>query len=199
MRIKAFLIVRMQATAHPYAITQASKDLAEMLGLPKPETAGTRRVNKAFSDLVGLQLVSREMVPGRVPITTVLDPRGSGDSWSDKNLREGFITLPIDLWRRGWLIALSGRALALLIILRELTHGRKVSSGTWVDGIRKREYGLSDDTWTKATQELCEAGLLEVKVEVHSSRGEPRRRNLYRLHLERLGAFAPGEMILENN
>jgi hypothetical protein len=130
-----------------------------------------------------------------VPQATVLDPAGSGKEWNALKLSRPYITLPIDLWRRGWFIALSGRALAILIILRELTHGR-TSNGAWVDGIRKRQYGLSDDTWTRGTRALREAGLLNVKEEVFSSQGEPRRRNVYTLHLDRLTSFDPGEFEL---
>jgi hypothetical protein len=191
VRIKVLLTVLMMATKPPHMTKVSSKDLAAMLNLPDPEGAGARRVSKAFSDLDSEGLVRRDRKPGYVPDTTVLDPAGSGEEWSDLKLPNPYITLPPDLWRRGWFIALSGRAIALLIILRELTHGRK-REGTWVDGIRKRQYGLSDDTWTKATKELRDAELLDVREEIYPSRGEPRRRNVYTLHLDRLSAFDPG-------
>ena len=192
VRIKVLLTVLMMATKSPHATRVASKDLAAMLNLPSPETAGSRRVNKALADLEKLNLVRRERKPGYVPNTQVLDPGGTGEDWDDRNLPEGYIALPLDLWRRGWLLVLSGRAVALLIILRELTHGR-ASKGAWADGIRKRQYGLSEDTWTKATKELVDAGLLDIREDVYSSHGEPRRRNVYTLHLERLSVFDPGD------
>lgn len=34
-----------------------------------------------------------------------------------------------------------------------------------MDGFRKRQYGMSDDTWTRATKELDELGLLTITVE----------------------------------
>lgn len=191
VRLKSMLTVLMMATKAPHARKVASKDLAAMLALRDPEEAGARRVRKAFKDLEGHSLARSERVPGYVPTVTVLDPAGSGKTWDAMKLSRPYITLPIGLWRRGWLIALSGRALAVLIILRELTHGR-TSNAAWVDGIRKRQYGLSDDTWTRGTQELREAGLLDVKEQVFSSQGEPRRRNLFTLHLDRLDAFDPG-------
>jgi hypothetical protein len=192
VRIKVLMTVLMMATKPPHDTRVSSKDLASMLNLRDPEGAGSRRVNKAFADLVRMGLVRRDREPGHVPNTLVLDPAGTGTEWSDRSLPPGYISLPPSLWQRGWIIALSGRAIALLIILRELTNARS-NKGIWVDGIRKRQYGLSDDTWTKAVKELVEAGLLDVDEQVFSSRGEPRRRNLYLLHIDRLGIFDPGD------
>lgn len=194
IRLKVFMTVLMMATAPPHATKVSSTDLAVMLDLPDPHGAGSRRVSKAFRDLSKMGLVSRSSKPGYVPETTVLDPGGSGSEWSDTSLERPYITVPVSLWRRGWFIALSGRAIALLVVLRELTNGRQNTKGTWADGIRKRQYGFSDDTWTRAAAELKEAGLLEVQEEVHQSHGEPRRRNLYRLLLDRLELFDPGQL-----
>jgi hypothetical protein len=192
VRLKVFLTVLMMATAPPHSTKVTAKDLAEMLDLSDPEQAGSRRINKAFADLVKAGLVRRDRDPGYVPVSTVLDPAGSLQEWSADALPRPYISLPLQLWSRGWLIALSGRSLALLIILRELTNGRAQNTG-WADGIRKRQYGLSDDTWTKAQSELVEAGLLEMRTHVYPSRGEPRRRNIYTLHLDHLSTHDPGE------
>lgn len=195
VRIKVLLTILMMATRHPHETRVPSRNLAAMLGLHDPDGAGARRVNKALNDLVAAQLLRRELRPGHVPSVTVLDPGGSGDEWNTEQLSgQTYITLPTDLWRRGWLLALSGRALAILIILRENTGGR--DKGAWVPGIRHRQYGLSEDTWTKATRELRDAGLLYVEERIFSYQGEPRRRNVYTLHLDRLGKFDPGDLTL---
>lgn len=191
VRLKVLLSTLMMATKAPHSRKVSSKDLAAMLNLRDPEAAGARRVNKAFKDLEGLALVHRNREPGYVPTVTVLDLAGTGKEWDALKLQGTYITLPIDLWRRGWFIALSGRALAILIILKELTHGR-ARNGAWVDPIRKRQYGLSDDTWTRGCEELKRAGLLTVDEHVYSASGEPRRRNVYTLHLDRLTQFDPG-------
>lgn len=191
MRLKVFLTTLMMATKAPHSRKVASKDMAAMLNLRDVERAGARRASKAFADLESRSLVRIDRKPGYVPTTTILDPTGTGKEWDALKLEDVYITLPIALWRRGWFIALSGRAVALLIILRELTQSRATKEA-WVDGIRKRQYGLSDDTWTRGTRELREAGLLEVREDVYSSQGEPRRRNVYRLHMERLDEFDPG-------
>lgn len=192
MRLKVLLTTLMMATRAPHSTKISSKDLAAMLNLPDPDNAGARRVNKAFSDLVAADLVRRDRKPGYVPESMVLNPAGGGKKWNDLKLPKPYITLPPDLWRRGWILVLSGRALALLIILRELTSGRP-NNTAWADGIRKRQYGLSDDTWTKGTKELRKAGLLDVDEVVYPSHGEPRRRNVYTLHLDRISNYDPGE------
>lgn len=46
----------------------------------------------------------------------------------------------------------------------------------------------------RGTKELVDAGLLEITEHVYSSHGEPRRRNVYKLRVERLAAFDPGEV-----
>lgn len=192
VRLKVLLTILMMATKAPHGRKVSSKELATMLDLRDPDGAGGRRVSKAIKDLERMKLVRVDREPGHVPLVTVLHPGGTGSEWNAMKLERPWITLPIDLWRRGWFIALSGRALAVLIILRELTHGR-TSNGAWVDGIRKRQYGLSDDTWTRGCRELREAGLLEVTEHVFSSHGEPRRRNVYSLRLDRLKTLDPGE------
>ena len=51
-----------------------------------------------------------------------------------------------------------------------------------MDGHRKTQYGLSDDTWTRATEELQNLGLLTVTSEIYGDDyWEKRRRNRYRL------------------
>ncbi len=190
--LKVYLTVRMIATKAPHDTKLSAKDLATMLDFRDAEGAGARRVAAAIRRLDTAKLIEREVRPGLTPKLVVLDPIGTGKRWDDSKLRNPYITVPVSLWRKGWFIALSGRAVALLVILRELTGGR--SKGAWADGIRKRQYGFSEDTWTRATKELVERGLLEVEVHTYSSHGEPRRRNFYKLRLNNLDAYAPFEV-----
>jgi DNA-binding transcriptional MocR family regulator len=73
-----------------------------------------------------------------------------------------YVQVPLDIWTHGWLLTLSGRALALYLVLREASGGVLSRSAT-LSTSRKMQYGLSDDTWTRATRELEEAGLLETE------------------------------------
>lgn len=190
--LKVYLTVRMIATSPPHDTKLSAKELATMLGFSAPEGAGARRVTAAIRRLETAKLIKRVNRPGLTPNLVVLDPTGTGKSWDDSKLGSPYITLPVSLWRKGWFIALSGRALALLVVLRELTGGR--SKGAWADGIRKRQYGFSEDTWTRATKELVDRGLLEVEVRTYSSNGEPRRRNVYKLTLDNMEDYPPFEV-----
>jgi hypothetical protein len=191
LRLKVYLTIVMKATKAPHSTVVSSADLAAMLGLQDPQRAGSRRVSKAINDLAALGLLKREGKPGYIPQTTVLDPIGSGEAWDVNTLKSPYLTLPIELWRRGWLLALSGRAIALLIVLREVTAGRADNTG-WTPGIRKRQYGFSDDTWTRALDELVACGLVDVSVKVERFNSEPRRRNIYKLYIDRIRDTDPG-------
>lgn len=191
LRLKTYMTVLMMATQAPHETKVASSHIAELLFLDDPATAGARKVSKAFRDLEGRALVERTREAGHTPKTLVLRPDGSGSrDWSDQKLGDHYVSLPAALWTRGWIVALSGRALAMLLIMKEVTGGRK--GAAYVPGIRKRQYALSDDFWTGATKELVAAGLLGVTQGNKQAQGETRRRNLYMLHEERLRNYDAG-------
>lgn len=192
--IKVYLTLVMVSTKSPHTTRKPAADIAAALDLSKPTTSGARRVNDALKQLETFHLIHREPRPGRVPTIQVLDARGAGEKWGDIAMGNPWITIPISLWSGGWLIALEPRDIALIVVLKELTFGRKENKA-YVDGIRKRQYGLSDDTWTRATRDLENAGLLEVRRETYASYGEPRRRNVYQLNLDLLSRFSAGEVL----
>lgn len=203
-RLRVYLLVRLLATAPPHAVTVSARELARYLGMDVDGTdMGPRRVNASLRALgrsnatpQGADAIPRLLsfsdTPGLTRSIQVLDPAGSGEAWNDRQIQPPYVTVPLSLWRRGWLLELSGRATAMLLILRELTGGRGDDRG-WADGIRKRQYGLSDDTWTRATKELVDRGLLTVDSDILISQGEPRRRNRYQLHLDSLEYMHPYE------
>jgi hypothetical protein len=105
------------------------------------------------------------------------------------------VQAPLDIWEQGWLLTLPGRALALFLVLKEASGGSQTKSAA-LTGSRKAQYGLSDDTWTRAANDLEEAGLLETE-EVFaraSSRdewGPKRRRQRYTLLGETILTLGP--------
>lgn len=189
IRLKVFLTTLMMATKAPHRTSYTWHRMALMLDLRDPMTAGRRRIQKAISDLEGIEFIRRMEKKGLTPEVQILKPDGSGkEDWSDKD-GSLYIGIPISLWRNGWFQSLSGSALGLLIIL--LDQRRKNQKGVWLDGISKSHYGFSPDFWTKASKELIEAKLLSVSRQTIESYGEPRRRNIYTLHLERLDTHYP--------
>ena len=205
-RLRVYLLLRLMATAPPHTVTVSARELARDLGIDADGTdAGARRVNASLKALGGRRgntglasgpaippLLSFSDRPGLTRTIQILDPAGSGQPWNDREIQSPYVTMPLSLYRKGWLLALSGRAVAILLVLRELTGGRAEDRG-WADGIRKRQYGFSDDTWTRGTKELADRGLLTVDSDILISQGEPRRRNRYQLNLDNLEHWHPFE------
>lgn len=163
VRLKLYLTLAMQATRPPRNVApRTSAGYARLLDLP--EASGSRRINEALKWLSAQQLIDRTPRPGKPAQITLLQPDGSGEEWTTTG-GSRWVTLPIQLWDAGWIFELSGRALAVYAALRELLGGNKHPDGQFMDGYRKRQYGMSDDTWTRATKELDELGLLVITIE----------------------------------
>ncbi len=83
-----------------------------------------------------------------------------------------YVAAPLALWNQGWILTLPARAVGIYLVLKEATGGNANKAAT-LPGTRKAQYGLSPDTWTRATHELEMAGLLTVK-EVFAKASPPR-------------------------
>jgi hypothetical protein len=163
VRLKLYLTLAMQATRPPRTVApRTSAGYARLLDLP--EQSGSRRVNEALKWLSSKQLIDRTPRAGKPAQITLLQPDGSGEEWTTIG-GSRWVTLPIQLWDAGWIFQLSPRALAAYVALRELLGGNKHPDGQFMDGFRKRQYGMSDDTWTRATKELVELKLLTITIE----------------------------------
>ena len=110
----------------------------------------------------------------------LLQPDASGNPWELKGATR-WVGVPLSLWTNAWILQLSGRDLAVLLALLELNGGSKHPDGEVMSGHRKKQYGLADDTWTRATQELEKLGLLKTtKVVWGNEEHELRTRKRYR-------------------
>jgi hypothetical protein len=180
VRVALYLTLVMRATKEPYTLSaMPAASYARLLGLHEPATLGARRISQAMKWLTEKRLILvDEAGRGRPPIITVLDPAGGGGRRQAREAR--YITIPIEMWSQGWIAVLSGRALAMYVVLRELTGGRP--AGASADRHRKSEYGLSDDTWARACSELESHDLLVVDQWVDVVEfGRTRTRNRYQL------------------
>ena len=179
VRLRLYLTLRMQATRHPYTLRlKTARSLASLLNLPG--STGPRQINAALKWIEAKQLLRRDREVGKPSEVTLLMPDGSGEEWPAPAERR-WVTIPIEMWQKGWILRLNGRSLAVYVALRELTGGNGTDGGV-MDGHRKTQYGLSDDTWTRATEELQNLGLLPVTSEIYGDDyWEKRRRNRYRL------------------
>lgn len=177
VRLRLYLTLRMQATAPPFRLPgRTSSSLAGLLNLSPIK--GPRRVTDALHWLEENKLLTKSPVQGKPASLTLLKPDGSGDPLSDRWERR-YLTLPIELWTLGWILRMSGRSLAVYTALTELTGG-KDQEGAVMPGERKAEYGMSDDTWTRACRELRDMGVLVTDFEKYGDdEHDIRRRQRY--------------------
>lgn len=170
---------------------------AALLDLPDPRGSGTRRVRDAMQWLEREGFVEQERVPGRAKSFHLLledgtkrdyfDPAKHAHEQKESGAQVGhYISLPSTFWTDGWIQTLSGRAVAMLLILASETYG----ATTWkaISPSRARErYVISEDTWSKGVKELKERGLILVKKvpiiweDFDEDFDEIRVRNLYRV------------------
>jgi hypothetical protein len=104
-----------------------------------------------------------------------------------------YVVVPTSVWENGWIMALSGRALAVLIVLLDhRTLGGIVSSET------KERIGLSSSTWTRALRELKVPPLVKVTREVRAfdeELGWRRARNIHELFVDCLDEIPPKSLL----
>ncbi|NUL48608.1 hypothetical protein F7P69_25885 [Cellulosimicrobium funkei] len=159
LRLKLHMTLVMQATKAPHTLPdRPTRYLAQLLNLPAD--TGPRRANDAKKWLQKKRLVTTTPLTDGKTGLLLLHPDGSGEQWEGNGSR--WVGVPFTLWTNMWILRLSGIAIAVLMALLELNGGSTHSEGELMDGHRKKQYGLSDDTWTRATQELEHFGLLRM-------------------------------------
>lgn len=177
----------------------ASREWAVLLDLPKPDTAGARRINDALRWLEEQSFVRLERTRGAATTVHLLDDGGSGERYRPPGLllaqkrpklpdnereKHYYVQFSADFWLDGWVSTLSGPAVAMyLVLLHQQTMNP--SGPLWVSPrLAKTLYDLSEDTRNKGLQELVEQGLAALERRpVHSGAftGQGRARNAYRI------------------
>lgn len=193
VRLKLYLTMILIAARSPHDIENVpARAWAELLDLDDPVGLGARRISDALRWLDGhsfVRLTSRRGIPPIVRLRSVL-----GDNTRFDRGRGVYISVPVGLWEHQWIIKLSGTGLALLLVLLDLQGGKKASNPPALPGPLRRRYGLSDDTWTRASHELKELGLLQVKKQPYGRDFDFRRmRNTYWINKAMLSEPIPGD------
>lgn len=173
---------------------------AGLLDLPEPEGNGQRRIRDAIGWLEEEGFVRTMRAPGRPMALQLMREDGSGRPYSDpaaaakRKKKSGaaitssdlYIGLPAPFWTDGWLVTLSGRAIAMLLVIAHVTFSER-DEWPWVSPARARKlYGVSEDTWSKGIAELRARGIIQVrKRPVGEDDFDFRRvRNTYKLRRE---------------
>lgn len=205
VRLKLLLSLLWVGAQPPHDVALSTRVWAELLGLPDPSGKGSRRVSAAVQWLATHEYVKRQERPGRPPRLVLLEETGTGSNYTLPGSRiailnaagqdwseHRYIKLPNQVWTAGWLPALSGPAVAMLLVL--LTHGSvNHREDLWFSpGFADQRYRLSEDTRYRGLSELNFNGLVTVKKRpLQRNRLEDvRLRNTYSLNLERLSVKA---------
>lgn len=184
VRLKLYLTMALLAGQAPHKIRPISaRTWATALGLDDPDTNGARRVADALNWLAKEDaqdrkpLVKLERVSGEPPTVQLLSATGNGKVWSRPT--QPWVTMPLTYWSEGWVWRLTGSGTALLLIILD-EQGRMRGKPASFTGQDRKLRGLSDDTWTRATKELKDFGLIEVgKVTNGENLDWRRARNTY--------------------
>jgi hypothetical protein len=192
VRLKLYLCLNLLACSPPYDIrTVPARSWAETLALPDPEQHGARRVSDALRWLGDSKMINLQRRQGAAPTVTLLDPVGNGAKYRPTS---PYVRLPLGFWSQQWITILPGSAVALLIILLDLQGGRKNQDDPpWLATGQRKRYGLSDDTWTRASKELAAQSLLTIgRVSQGRDFDWRRMRNTYWIDTARLDE-SPGK------
>jgi hypothetical protein len=186
VRLKLYLTMTMLAARPPHDIRSIpARTWAQVLALPDPEVNGARRITDALAWLRDENLIRLDSRQGMPKDVTLLSPTGNGKGYSWRG--SWYVSMPIGFWQHEWIYQLSGTATAFVLVLRDMRSDRSDSDPPWLTTTQKRRYGLSEDTWTRATKELTSQGLLTVRRKPQGKEFDHRRlRNTYWVHTERL-------------
>jgi hypothetical protein len=202
VKVKVFLSILWTATAAPYSVRRGARVWATLIGLTDPDGKGAARVNDALRTLTNENFLRSDRRPGKTAELTLLSELKTGaaythpgEEWAavkgaDPKIRrrtQRYVSLPVSLWTNGWVAALSGPALAMLLILMSSARGRPPEDLWFTPQVASDRYALSETTRTRGIRELQRYGLVSVyRAPVMRDQISPRRfRNTFTLHVEK--------------
>ena len=188
VRLKLYITMALLAVSPPFDIRGPvpARSWAAALGLDDPEHNGARRIGDAISWLAERKFLVAERRQGTPGSVRLLSQDLAGSTYKRPTPGHRYVQLPLGLWDQGWIVRLSGTALAMLIVLLDLQGGR--AQPQWISPPQaRRRYDLSPDTWTKGLKELKALDLVTVS---RRSQGDifdyQRMRNAYWVHEDML-------------
>lgn len=184
--LKLYLTLVMMTRTPPHELFRdtSAEAFALTLGFEAADQgsgSGTRRINRALRALERLSLIDRTPRPGRHPLIKVHHYRQ----------QTPYITLPLELWRHGWINVLSASSLAVYVALRLEEVGRP---GTFfhIRPFDQELYGMSSETWRRGASELSDLNLIEISnAHIEDRSLVRRRRRIYRLLSDRITRDRP--------
>jgi hypothetical protein len=188
VRLKLYLTMLLLAVQPPFDIRDSfpARSWAAALGLDDPARKGARRIGDAISWLAEHKFIVTERRRGTPGSVRLLSQDLSGDPYERPAPGVGYVSLPLGIWDKGWIVRLSGTALVMLIVLLDMQGGR--TQPQWISPPQaRRRYDLSADTWTKGLKELRALDLVTVTRRPQGNIFNHQRvRNAYWVHEELL-------------
>lgn len=199
--MKLLLSMIWVAVAEPYNISIPARAWATLLGLEDPEGRGAARINAATRRLVEAEYLRVERRRGQSSQLYLQNELGNGEPYShpgaaweavreaDSRTRRNtprYTRIPVEIWTHGWIAALGGPALAMLLILLEAARGRDPEGIWFAPSVAAARYGLNEATRKKGVKELEDYGLVTVNqaAVTRDALSSKRRRNTYTVHPE---------------
>lgn len=164
---------------------------------------GTEPVNGALRQLVKSDFLKVEPRPGEPNTVFLLEETGAGVEYSIPGRRwtelkatgndsspHRYFKVPGALWTNGWIAALNGPAVAMLLVLLSLASGQDHNDLWFSPGVADERFRLSEETRKKGIDWLRDAGLVTVgrRPITGDTFAVPRLRNTYTLNLDALCA-----------
>lgn len=189
--MKLYLTLVMLTRKPPHELFRPRPDhyWAELLGYEELNEAdpipgaGTRRIKRAFATLQtagpeGASLVTRTPKSGHGAVIAVPihPPQPAHAPW---------ITIPVELWSKGWLNVMSARALFVYLCLRLVLAGRPEEEGAHISPWDRERFAIKEDTWQRGVKELERLGLVKTenaRVAVDRWTTDLRQRKVYFLN-----------------
>lgn len=202
VRLKLLLSLLWVAVGQPYHAQYPAHVWAALIGVDDPDTRGARRVRHATAWLEDHEFVKRLDTPGRVTTLQPLREDGSGRAFTpagvvisaEESARGSFSTkdtyfqIPASLWTNRWIAGLSGRSLAVLLMLISEQRGSEEKQ-VWISPrlIRER-FNMSENFRREGIRELEDLRLVQTHRESFqgSALHERRYRNVYEVNHRRL-------------
>lgn len=199
VKVKVLLSILWTATAAPYSVRRGARVWAALIGLPDPNGKGAARVNDALRTLTKDKFLRSDRQRGKTAELTLLSELGTGadythpgEAWAaakgadprERRRMQRYIKLPVTLWTSGWIAALDGPGLAMLLILLSAARGRDPEDLWFTPQVASDRYALSETTRARGIAELKRYGLVAVyRTPVARDQISSRRfRNTYTLN-----------------
>jgi hypothetical protein len=202
VRLRLYLAMVWLGAASPHEVSYPYRAWAELLDLPDPGGAGSRRIADAIRWLEKHEYVEVENRSGAPNGVWLLSDAGTGAAYElpgaawnryrgdfGAQSQHRYIQLPPELWTSGWMAVLNQASIAMLIVLFvQLGASDADDSELWIaPDYAAQTFMLSEETRTRGLRELANTGLITTRRRalVASDSFDIRRfRNVHRINLE---------------